>query len=410
MSFFSQFPTIKYDINNDGIKNDIVDIFRNVDIRDSRIDDITTYTYYEVVEGERPDIVSNRLYGTPDYYWTFFVINEKLKDGLVSWPKSYRNLEKIFTREFMNYSVMVFIPEQNPVARKYENDFEMSNYFGGLDLLNPNLRLVSEHKRDLSLGASQNVVKAKKATAEIQKFDDHRFQMWLKNLSGNQHTFKNHVRWKIEYIDNPYTDKEGSEEKFSQFETERTEWGKKAMEWVRLNYTSIYYEFINDITFKEALKEGSDAYYEYFLDTYFSNITFASQRFYENSVEAPSYFIDAEYEEDKTSPYNAYDHVYRKSMIELGDGSYVIGESNFNVSSETKEDGFDQSRYEPYGDISRNRKYIPSFVKHYTATEAKYVSYADEIKNRDFESRKIRVIRPELIDQFVEIYQEKIQS
>ena len=141
MSFFSQFPKIKYDINADGIKTDVTDIFRYVDVKDGLINDIGTYTWYEILEGERPDVVSNRLYGTPDYYWTFFAINESLKKGLNTWPKSYRQFEMMLEEDYSKYSVLVFIPRQYPVARKYENSFEMVNYFGGLDLNTGNIRI-----------------------------------------------------------------------------------------------------------------------------------------------------------------------------------------------------------------------------------------------------------------------------
>jgi len=61
-----------------------------------------------------------------------------------------------------------------------------------------------------------------------------------------------------------------------------------------------------------------------------------------------------------------------------------------------------------YNEISRQRKYIPSFVKRYTVTQAKFVSIKDDLDEKTFEARKIRVIRPEHIDEFVELYQEKL--
>ena len=167
MSFFSQFPKIQYDINLDGIKTDVIDIFRHIDVREELIDDISTYTWYEIKNGERPDIVSTRLYGTPDYYWTFFVLNDTLKQGLNSWPKSHRQFQNMLEQDFEKYSILVFIPEQNPVARKYENNFEMANYFGGLDLSNSNVRIKARDKN---------------AEANILKFDDQRFQLWIHDI------------------------------------------------------------------------------------------------------------------------------------------------------------------------------------------------------------------------------------
>lgn len=42
-----------------------------------------------VLDGERPDQLSFRLYGTTAYYWTFFVINDHLRRGeFFQWPLS----------------------------------------------------------------------------------------------------------------------------------------------------------------------------------------------------------------------------------------------------------------------------------------------------------------------------------
>lgn len=94
--YFSNFPTIKYDLFFDKQKTDVVDIFRVVKVKKKFRDDITFYTFYEIQDGERPDVVSTKLYGTPDYYWTFFMINDHLVNLSYDWPLSTPELhEKI---------------------------------------------------------------------------------------------------------------------------------------------------------------------------------------------------------------------------------------------------------------------------------------------------------------------------
>lgn len=100
MSFFRQFPKIQYDFQNNGIDTRIIDIFRFVKADDRYLDDLSTYAFYQIQNGDRPDIVSNLLYGTPDYYWTFFVINEQLKTGLSGWPMSPEQFEDYMTTEY----------------------------------------------------------------------------------------------------------------------------------------------------------------------------------------------------------------------------------------------------------------------------------------------------------------------
>jgi len=100
MAFFRQFPKVGYDFEQNGVITNIIDIFRSVRVDSVFLDDMSTYQYYQVRNGERPDVVSTILYGTPDYYWTFFIINEQLKTGLSGWPMNTEEFEDYMTLEF----------------------------------------------------------------------------------------------------------------------------------------------------------------------------------------------------------------------------------------------------------------------------------------------------------------------
>ena len=108
MSFFRQFPKIQYDFQNNGIDTRIIDIFRFVKADDRYLDDLSTYAFYQIQNGDRPDIVSNLLYGTPDYYWTFFVINEQLKTGLSGWPMSTEQFDDYMTTEYDGIAIETY--------------------------------------------------------------------------------------------------------------------------------------------------------------------------------------------------------------------------------------------------------------------------------------------------------------
>lgn len=100
MSFFRQFPKTTYDFGSNGIDTKIVDLFRFIKAEDVYQDDLSTYTYYQVKNGDRPDVVSNVLYGTPDYYWTFFILNEHLKTGMSGWPMSTEMFDSYINQEY----------------------------------------------------------------------------------------------------------------------------------------------------------------------------------------------------------------------------------------------------------------------------------------------------------------------
>ena len=103
--YFRNFPKLDYDFNRTGSINQMIDIFRSVKPLPSFVDTFTGYRTYTVENGERPDIISTRLYGRPDLYWTFFVVNEFLHDGMTAWPMSPENLFDYIKDEYRGIAI-----------------------------------------------------------------------------------------------------------------------------------------------------------------------------------------------------------------------------------------------------------------------------------------------------------------
>lgn len=122
MSFFRQFPKIGYDFQLNGIKQNVVDIFRHVKPIEEFVDNYTEYTFYNVENGQRPDILSEILYGTSQYYWTFFVINDFLHDGYRAWPMSQEDLHEYIEEEYNGYAIVTRVEAgaSNTIAGKYQ--------------------------------------------------------------------------------------------------------------------------------------------------------------------------------------------------------------------------------------------------------------------------------------------------
>lgn len=123
MSFFRQFPKAQYDFNDTGINTTITNIFRYVQADLAKIDDIVAYEYYRINDGDRPDVVSNLLYGTPDYYWTFFLCNEHLKKGMKEWPLSQVEFDSFIDEEYSGTALIT-----NPFV-EWNNDFTSVNNY-----------------------------------------------------------------------------------------------------------------------------------------------------------------------------------------------------------------------------------------------------------------------------------------
>lgn len=124
MSFFSNFPKTTYDLYKDGNLIEIQDIFRMVDVNEKLIPPASAYSLYYILDGERPDMVANRLYSNPNLAWTFFVMNDKLKDGIGAWPLSYNELQTKIEKDYGRYAVFELEPTSFRKVGMYANPFE----------------------------------------------------------------------------------------------------------------------------------------------------------------------------------------------------------------------------------------------------------------------------------------------
>lgn len=84
--YFRSFPKIDYFFGNAPQSVRFQNMGAYVDIIDQLRSRVEFYTTHYITDDERPDTLSHRLYGTVDYYWTFFLLNEKLR--ISGWPFS----------------------------------------------------------------------------------------------------------------------------------------------------------------------------------------------------------------------------------------------------------------------------------------------------------------------------------
>ena len=119
MSYFSYFPN-RTDYSVSLINSDLTreirvpvtfpDFFRHVALAFPKINDGKYfYELVRVLDRERPDQLSYRLYGNDSYYWTFFILNDKLRLGeAIQWPLSYEQLTNKLEREYDGETIVTF--------------------------------------------------------------------------------------------------------------------------------------------------------------------------------------------------------------------------------------------------------------------------------------------------------------
>lgn len=81
------------------------DLTQYVDIVDQVREGIHFYEPYNIIENERPDQVSQFLYETPVYHWTFYIMNDSLRSH--GWPLTFRQMDEKLATDFPHQFIYV---------------------------------------------------------------------------------------------------------------------------------------------------------------------------------------------------------------------------------------------------------------------------------------------------------------
>lgn len=115
-NYFAKFPTVAYLFGNEEQPVLYQKLTKYSDVIDQIREAVSAYTEYEIQDFERPDTLSYRLYGTSEYEWTFFLMNERLRE--TGWPMPVQELyERIQTDFFKHYTAKLAVSTNPEVAR-----------------------------------------------------------------------------------------------------------------------------------------------------------------------------------------------------------------------------------------------------------------------------------------------------
>ena len=106
MAYFKNFQKVGYDLDGDGYQSQLTNLTHFSRIGTKYLDDVSFYSYYNISEGERPDMVSYKLYDSTEYYWTFFIINSGLFNAFNDWPKGTADLKDFVEAKYRNIAAI----------------------------------------------------------------------------------------------------------------------------------------------------------------------------------------------------------------------------------------------------------------------------------------------------------------
>lgn len=127
--YFSNFPKLVYDFDL-GVGTDyrvVTDITRNVRIRKFVLENISLFDYYDVAEGETPEIISEKVYGTPYYHWVIMLVNQRY-DYITDFPLSQQELDAYIRKKYTEakmYSINCY--KKNGVITEGVNVIKLVN-------------------------------------------------------------------------------------------------------------------------------------------------------------------------------------------------------------------------------------------------------------------------------------------
>jgi hypothetical protein len=111
-NFFKNFPKRAYRFGDNELPVTYQDLSAYIDIFDQVREEKTYYQSYYVKNRQRPDQLSYELYGTVDYHWTFFLVNEKLR--LHGWPlptsEVYSKSKHYYPRSVLSTNGTSYVP------------------------------------------------------------------------------------------------------------------------------------------------------------------------------------------------------------------------------------------------------------------------------------------------------------
>lgn len=99
--YFDKFPLIPYDINKTGISNFqvVTNIFFRIQVLKEVLNNITSYYAYVINDEDTPEILAEKIYGTPEAHWVILLANNII-DPQYEWPLKPDAFNKYIVKKY----------------------------------------------------------------------------------------------------------------------------------------------------------------------------------------------------------------------------------------------------------------------------------------------------------------------
>ena len=126
MSYFEELPNISCvsllpNQNRSDERIQVKNLFKRAKLRTDIDQSVTAFDYYQIQDNERPDIISERIYDTPELDWVILVTNN---------ITSIRNQWPLSNNELYNYCLEKYGSNENIMATKHFETQEVKDQYG----------------------------------------------------------------------------------------------------------------------------------------------------------------------------------------------------------------------------------------------------------------------------------------
>ena len=101
MSYFENFPQIFYDSKGDRKYTVLTNLLSRVKLIDGAKKNIVDFDYYDVKDGETPEMIAHKYYDDVNLHWTIMVVNDVI-DYYEDWPMSVQKFEEFVKNKYDN--------------------------------------------------------------------------------------------------------------------------------------------------------------------------------------------------------------------------------------------------------------------------------------------------------------------
>ena len=102
MRYFNEFPVIDYNLSGvNGNTKKVTDIWRRVKVRSKIANNVALFDKFDVPEGDSPETVAYKVYGSADYFWVVCLLNNVV-NRYYDWPLDEYSFQQYVADKYAN--------------------------------------------------------------------------------------------------------------------------------------------------------------------------------------------------------------------------------------------------------------------------------------------------------------------